>query len=108
MPKVDRQGAKVRSAAAFVRFCAVNSSDAQQKSSSNRRIAGSQSPKRRNRLHCQQAISALGHSQAKRVRENFLPGEFHPWIKISLFCLLQTFMSRKRNLTTAINSLIIY
>lgn len=80
MPKVDRQGAKVRSAAAFVTFCAMNSSDAQQKLSSNRRIAGSQSPKPRNRVHCQQTILALGHSQAKRVRQNFLPVEFHAGI----------------------------
>ncbi|MEG4250519.1 hypothetical protein [Microcoleus sp. Pol10D4] len=108
MPKVDRQGAKVRSAAAFVTFCANKLSDAQQKPSSNRRIAGSQSPKRRNRVHCQQTISALGYSQAKQVRENFLPEEFHAWIKFSLFCLLQTFTSRKSNLRTAINSLIIY
>ncbi len=108
MPKVDRLGAKVRSAAAFVTFCAKKSSDAQQKLSSNHRIAGSQSPKRRNRVHCQQTISALGYSQAKQVRENFLHGEFHAWIKFSLFCLLQTFTNRKSNLTTAINSLIIY
>jgi len=77
MPKVDRQGAKVRSAAAFVTFCAKKLSDAQQKPSSNRRIAGSQSPKRRNRVHCQQTISALGYSQAKQVRENFLPVKLH-------------------------------
>lgn len=31
MPKVDHQGAKVRSAAVFVTFCAKKSSDAQQK-----------------------------------------------------------------------------
>lgn len=52
MPKVDRLSAKVRSAAAFVTFCTVNSSHAQQKSSSDRRIAGRQSPKRRNGEHC--------------------------------------------------------
>ncbi|UNU19123.1 hypothetical protein D0A34_09800 [Microcoleus vaginatus PCC 9802] len=108
MPKVDRQGAKVRSAAAFVTFCAKKSSHAQQKPSSNRRIAGSKTSKLRNRVHCQQTISALGYSQAKQVRENFLPAEFHAWIKFSLFCLLQTWTSRKSNLTTAINSLIIY
>ncbi|MEP6519061.1 hypothetical protein NDI35_23390 [Microcoleus vaginatus FACHB-2002] len=71
---------KVRSAAAFVTFCAKKLSDAQQKPSSNRRIAGSQSPKRRNRVHCQQTISALGYSQAKQVRENFLPVTFHAGI----------------------------
>jgi hypothetical protein len=80
MPKVDRQGAKVRSAAAFVTFCARKSSDAQQKPSSNRRIAGSKTPKLRNRVHCQQTISAWGSSQAKRIRQNFLPVTFHAGI----------------------------
>ncbi|MEG3967619.1 hypothetical protein QUA00_08335 [Microcoleus sp. T2B6] len=112
MPKVDRQGAKVRSAAAFVTFCAMKLSDAQQKPSSNRRIAGSPSPKRRNRVHCQQTISALGESQAKQVRENFLPVTFHAGIihcgdKFLFFCLLQTFTSRKSNWATVLNSLII-
>ncbi|MEG4348403.1 hypothetical protein QUA74_01505 [Microcoleus sp. LAD1_D3] len=80
MPKVDRQGAKVRSAAAFVTFCARKSSDAQQKPSSNRRIAGSQTPKLRNRVHCQQTISAWGNSEAKPIRQNFLAVTFHAGI----------------------------
>ncbi|MEG4346964.1 hypothetical protein QUB70_27340 [Microcoleus sp. A003_D6] len=80
MPKVDRRGAKVRSAPALVTFCAMKSSDAQQKPSSNRRIAGSKTPKLRNRVHCQQTISALGSSQAKHIRQNFLPVTFYAGI----------------------------
>jgi len=112
MPKVDRQGAEVRSAATFVTFCGKKSSDDQHKPSSNRRIAGSKTPKLRNRVHCQQTISALGYSQAKHIRQNFLPVVFHAAIihcrdKFFFFCLLETFTSRKSNLATAINSLII-
>ncbi|MEG4024876.1 hypothetical protein [Microcoleus sp. S13C4] len=113
MPKVDRQGAKVRSAAVFMTFCARKSSDAQQKPSSNRRIADSKTPKLRNRVHCQQTISAWGNSQAKHISQNFLAVTFHAGIincpdKFFFFCLLQTFTSRKSNVATAINSLIIY
>ena len=79
MPPADRQGAKVRSASAFVTLCGVKS-DAQQKPSSNRRIAGSKTPKLRNRVHCQQTISALGRSQAKQIGHNFLPVTFHAGI----------------------------
>ncbi|PSB41271.1 hypothetical protein C7B67_26890 [filamentous cyanobacterium Phorm 6] len=103
MPKVDRQGAKVRSAPAFVTFCGSKSSDAQQQPSSNRRIAGSQTPKLRNQVHCQSTISALAHSQAKHIRQSFwacniprgdnsLPGA------IFVFCLSETFTSRTSNI----------
>ena len=106
-------GAEVRSTATFMTFCATKLSDAQQKPSSNRRIAGSKTPKLRNRVHCQQTISALGESQAKHIRQKILSVTFYAAIircrnKFLFFCLLETFTSRKSNLATAINSLIIY
>lgn len=103
--KPSPQGAKVRSPAAFVKVCSTKSSDvhAQQKPSSNRRIADSKAPKLRNRVHCQQTISALDNSQAKLIRQNFLPVIFpaaiiHCRDKYFIFCLSQTFTSRTSNL----------